>query len=238
MELSPTPKKDASKSTSALSRTKSGFIETVRSNTGKKIEARGRHSDDEADQEAQEESSPPMSKIKAMQSSAGDSKKLSALFPAPATGWAKSANSAPAPRGLITPKGTSSGKSRSSTDAVVADLEESVASEEIDALEFSMGGGESDSNGSFSFLNEESVASHKAKVPLKSARLNVNRHATTSAVSQSTESADLDFSVTETDLSASGQGAFETEYDYTTSALPPVKPKGARPGGGDGPRGW
>ena len=238
MELSPTPKKDASKSTLALSRTKSGFIETVRGNSGKRMETRTRHSDDEADQEAQEESSPPMSKIKAMQSSFGDSKKSSALFPAPATGWAKSANSAPAPRGLVTPKGTGSGKSRPSTDAVVADLEESVASEEIDAMEFSIGGGESDSNGSFSFLNEESVASHKAKTTLKSGRLTGNRYATASAVNQSTESAELDFSVTETDLSASGHGAFETEYDYTTSALPPVKAKGARPGGGDGPRGW
>jgi hypothetical protein len=160
-----------------------------------------------------------------------DKQSKSSSLPPPAslTGWAKS-SAGPLVRG-ITNKSAQGSKPKHS-DAMVADLEEqSVASEEIDALEFSMGGADSDSNGSFSFLNDDSIASHKSKAGLKP----VSRVAPRKPLSanQSTESADVDFSVTETDLSTSGHGLFETDYDYTTSALPPVKTKGAK-----GKSGW
>jgi len=226
---------------SALSRTKSGFISTA-SASGKKHEASAQgHSEDEADQEAQEESSPPMQKMKAQQRGAGVAEPLqlkkpsSTLPPASASsGWAKS-TSAPLSRGggggghaaAATTKSGPAKSSKPSSDTVVADFEEqSIASEEIDALEFSMGGADSDSNGSFSFLNDESIASHKSKAvaTLKSARSVASASAKRPALNQSTESAEVDFSVTETDLSTS-HGVFETaDYDYSTSALPPALP--------------
>ena len=227
---------------SALSRTKSGFISTA-SASGKKHEASAQgHSEDEADQEAQEESSPPMQKMKAQQRGAGVAEPLqlkkpsSTLPPASASsGWAKS-TSAPLSRGggggghaaaAATTKSGPAKSSKPSSDTVVADFEEqSIASEEIDALEFSMGGADSDSNGSFSFLNDESIASHKSKAvaTLKSARSVASASAKRPGLNQSTESAEVDFSVTETDLSTS-HGVFETaDYDYSTSALPPALP--------------
>lgn len=203
----------------SLSRTRSGFIDTVQ---GKKLSnVAAPDSEDEADQEAHEESSPTMTRAKGtmgqgLQPLITEHKKGAALPPAQ-SGWAGKPSSG-------NNNSKNARKDKNKNDMVFADMEDqSIASEDIDAFELSVGGGESDCNGSFSFMHDESVASHKSKARLSA--ISASTGGAKKAINKSAESADVDFSVTETELSTSGLGLFEG-YDYTTSALPPVKSKG------------
>lgn len=205
----------------SLSRTKSGFMETVEGKKKKTTDNARRHnSDDEADEEAQEESSPAVTGRKMAQQANQSPPQLAAVA---SSGWAKTQSA-----GARKPSPGARGKQG---DAVVADLDEySVASEDIDALEFSTGGPDSDSNGSFSFLNDDSVASHKASLKGSSRPvgrsippLRAPKGGNMSVGNLSEDSADVEFSVTEQELSTS---QFGEGYDYSVKALPPVKGRG------------
>ena len=219
--------KPTSSSVSSLSRTKSGFLDTAKGK--KKPNDPAQDSEDEADEEAQEDSSPMISNRKGLEPLGSLRRGDAAKAPQLATsGWAKTQSG-------VARK--SSAASRKHGDAVMADLDEhSVASEDIDALEFSAGGGGSDSNGSFSFMNDDSIVSHRAKGVVKSGR---SIPALKTKVNLSEESVDVEFSITEqeTELSTSGQGLFEKggPYDYQTNVLPPV---GTLFPGKNGSKGW
>lgn len=198
--------KPTSSSFSTLSRTKSGFLDTAKGK--KKPNDPAQDSEDEADEEAQEDSSPTIGNRKGLEPLGGLRRGDAA------TGWAKTQSG-------VARK--SSGTSRKHGDAIMADLDEhSVASEDIDALELSAGGGGSDSNGSFSFINDDSMASHRAKSVVKSER---SIPALKTKDNFSEESVDVEFSITEqeTELSTSGQGLFENggPYDYQTTCHRP-----------------
>jgi len=221
------PNLQGNRGASALSRTKSGFINTVKgkSQGGEIVQ----HSEDEADEEAHEDSSPTMDKMKGrgrvLQALASESS--SKASSGAGAGWAKTSASSSSSTALLTRKQPKFG------GMTAADLEDqSVASEEIDALEFSVGNADSDSNASFSFVhNDDSVlSSHRTGAQqikvLGGTAEKFSANSSTGSVggkssraNASSESVEVDFS--ETELSTSGQGLYD--YDYTTSALPPVR---------------
>jgi hypothetical protein len=109
----------------------------------------------------------------------------------------------------------SGSNSYNSEDEIIEDMEDSVASNESDAMEFSIGGDNSDNeSGDNSFAFENSISSKNKS----NGRNNKNHKLTTLS-----QSGDLDFSMTEQELSSSGITG--NDYDYTTSALPPVQGK-------------
>jgi hypothetical protein len=210
-----------------LSRTKSGFITTVKSKSqgGEIVQ----HSEDEADEEAHEDSSPTMDKVKGrgrvLQALTSESSyKTSSVA---GTDWAKMSSTTSLSGGLTRKQPKFGGMT-------AADIEDqSVASEEIDALEFSVGKADSDSNASFSFVhNDDSVlSSHRAgaqqikvlggsaeKFSVNSSTGSAGEKSSKAYANASSESVEVDYS--EAELSTSGQGLYD--YDYTTSALPPV----------------
>jgi len=238
---------------SSLARTKSGFIDSIES--GKKSGAKGHPTkggaledeEDEADEEAQEDDADPIYTTKKTILSSQDEYSDQERQKLPAStggslGWAKDSSSSRAPlQSASHARATSSASNKNNNDkggdvVEVQDFEDdhSIASEDIDALDMSVGIA-SDSGGD-SFLNEESFASQKSKganasfggggvkkINTLGARGTNSSYATKKTLS---ESADLEFSVSEQELSTSsggGGGGFGDGFDYTASALPPVK---------------
>lgn len=111
---------------------------------------------------------------------------------------------------------SSDSNSYNSEDEIIEDMEDSVASNESDAMEFSIGGNNSDDNesGENSFAFDNSLSSKNKPN---------NRNIKNNKLSTLSQSGDLDFSMTEQELSSSGMTG--NDYDYTTSALPPVQNK-------------
>jgi hypothetical protein len=137
-----------------------------------------------------------------------------------------------------------------------AEESKSVASEDIEAMELSVGGAGSDSDTSFSGLNSDSLlkkavekggSSSSAKASLSSAivsktpagstssyKLSVPKKKSSDEHDLSQSSADLEFSVSEFEMSGSKGIDGDAGYDFTAAAIPPVNagrgPR-SRPGG-------
>jgi hypothetical protein len=140
-----------------------------------------------------------------------------------------------------------------------AEESKSVASEDIEAMELSVGGAGSDSDTSFSGLNSDSLlkkgvekggSSSSAKGSLSSATVSASKTPASSTSSYkpsvpkkkssdeqdlSQSSADLEFSVSEFETSGSKGIDGDAGYDFTAAAIPPIN-------AGRGPRsrsgGW
>jgi hypothetical protein len=107
------------------------------------------------------------------------------------------------------------------TTTNMEDFDESVASNDSDNFEFSIGASENSisRDGSFSFLNE-SGGGGKDNKNNNINRKNSPKNSPKNSLSLLTESAEFEYSVTEQELSNSD---FISDYDYTTTNLGPKK---------------